>query len=148
MKNVSFLGFDYGKKHIGVAVGSSHSRTAQPIGVLQCGKGSPDWRRVSDLVARWQPQALIVGLPLNMDGTENAMTRAARQFGNRLQHRYNLAVHMVDERLSSRIAKDALFEAGIPAKRHKRKLDTLAAQTILQSFLNDYLDGGGRQNCA
>lgn len=149
MKNSTFLGFDYGEKHIGVAVGSSHTRTAQPIGMLQGGRGSPDWPRVSEFVSQWQPTALIVGLPLNMDGTENAMTRAARRFGNRLRDRYNLAVHMVDERLSSRSAKDALFEAGVPAKRHKRKLDTLAAQAILQSFFNDYLAGDNeQQGCA
>jgi putative holliday junction resolvase len=85
----------------------------------------------------WKPDALVVGLPLNMDGTENRLTRAARLFGNRLQARYNLTVHMVDERLSSRSATDTLFEAGIPLKRHKQKLDKLAAQTILQAFLNE-----------
>jgi putative Holliday junction resolvase len=141
LKNSTFLAFDYGEKHIGAAVGSAHTRTAQPIGAVPGAKGSPDWRRISDLVTQWQPNALIVGLPLNMDGTENTMTRAARRFGNRLRDRYNLPVHMVDERLSSRSAKDALIEAGIPAKRHKRKLDTLAARTILQSFLNDHLSG-------
>ena len=137
MTHRTFLGFDYGEKRVGVAVGSTHSRAAQPLTVLRGGKGSLDWRRISELIEAWRPDALVVGLPLNMDGTENTMTRAARRFGNRLKDRYNLAVHMVDERLSSRIAKDILFEAGIPPKRHKQKLDKLAAQTILQAFLND-----------
>lgn len=137
MKQRTFLGFDYGEKHIGVAVGTTHTRTAQPLTVLSGGKGSPDWHRISQLIEEWRPDALVVGLPFNMDDSESTMTRAARRFGNRLKDRYNLAVHMVDERLSSRIAKDALFEAGISPRRHKQKLDKLAAQTILQAFLNE-----------
>ena len=137
MKHQTFLGFDYGEKHIGVAVGTTHSRTAQALTVLRGGKGSPDWHRISALIEEWRPNALVVGLPFNMDDSASAMTRAARRFGDRLKDRYNLAVHMVDERLSSRIAKDILFEAGVSPKRHKQKLDKLAAQTILQAFLND-----------
>lgn len=137
MKHQTFLGFDYGEKHIGVAVGTTHSHTAQALTVLRGGKGSPDWRRISALIEEWRPNALVVGLPLNMDDSTNSMTRAARRFGDRLKDRYNLAVYMVDERLSSRIAKGTLFAAGVPPKRHKQKLDKLAAQTILQAFLND-----------
>ncbi len=138
MKALTFLGFDYGEKHIGVAVGGTHSQLAQPLTTLNANKGNPDWWQISRLIGEWNPDALVVGLPLNMDGTENRITRGARKFGNRLKDRYNLSVHMVDERLSSRVAKDTLFEAGIPSKRHKQKLDKLAAQTILQAFLNEH----------
>ncbi len=137
MKPKTFLGFDYGEKFIGVAVGNTLSRLAQPLATLRVIKGRPVWPEVARLIEQWKPDALVVGLPLNMDGSESAMTRAARRFGNRLRGRYNLPVHMVDERLSSRVARDTLVEAGVPPRRHKYSLDKLAAQTILQAFLNE-----------
>ena len=133
----TFLGFDYGRRHTGVAVGSRHSRQAEPLKLLAAHGQEPDWGTIARLIEEWRPEALIVGLPLNMDGSANAMTRAARAFGEALKARYNLPVHMVDERLSSRAATDALLEAGIPLKRHKKRIDMLAAQTILQTFLNE-----------
>jgi putative holliday junction resolvase len=133
----SFLAFDYGEKYIGVAVGSSHTRLAEPVTTLRGSAKNPDWQRILQLIEEWRPQALVVGLPLNMDGSDNPMTRAARSFGQRLKERYNLPVHMVDERLSTLAARDILNEAGVPMRRHKTRLDKLAAQTILQSFLNE-----------
>jgi putative holliday junction resolvase len=132
-----FLGFDYGGKFIGVAVGSTHSGLAQPAATVRVRANHvPDWDQISRLVSEWRPHALVVGLPLNMDGTEQTMTRAARAFGDRLKERYNLPVHMVDERLTTRAAKDQLYAAGVAGTRHKSRLDEVAAQTILQSFLN------------
>jgi len=136
-KAATFLAFDYGKKYIGVAVGSHFSRLAEPLTTLRGSAENPDWIRLSRLIEEWKPDALVVGLPLNMDGSPNPMTRAARVFGQRLQDRYNLPVHMVDERLSTQTAREILNEAGIPMKRHKAKLDQIAAQTILQAFLNE-----------
>lgn len=137
MKAGTFLAFDYGEKYIGVAVGSRHSRQAEPLTTLRGSAKNPDWVRLSQLVAEWQPEALVVGQPLNMDGSTNPMTRAARAFGQRLKDRYNLPVHMVDERLSTLAAREILNEAGIPMRRHKSQLDKVAAQTILQAFLNE-----------
>lgn len=137
MKNRSFLAFDYGEKYIGVAIGSSHTRQAEAVTTLRGSAKNPDWSGVSRLIDEWHPDALIVGLPLNMDGSDNPMTRAARAFGQRLKERYNLPVHMVDERLSTLAARDILNEAGVPMRRHKARLDKLAAQTILQAFLNE-----------
>ena len=132
-----FLGFDYGGKFIGVAVGSTHSGLAQPVATVRVrANREPDWDQIARLVTEWRPQALVVGLPLNMDGSEQAMTRAARAFGERLKERYNLPLHMVDERLTTRAAKDQLYAAGIAGTRHKGRLDKVAAQTILQSFLD------------
>ena len=101
MASNTFLAFDYGEKYIGVAVGSRHSRLAEPVTTLRGSAKNPDWVRVSQLIEEWRPDALVVGLPLNMDGSDNPMTRAARAFGQRLKDRYNLPVHMVDERLST-----------------------------------------------
>ena len=138
----TFLGFDYGERHTGVAVGGSHSGRAQPLARLTARGGEPDWDAIGRLLAEWKPDALVVGLPLNMDGSENPMTRAARAFGERLRARYNLPVHMVDERLTSRVATDTLLEAGVPLKRHKHRIDKVAAQAILQTFLDER---GGRR---
>ena len=140
--SATLLGFDYGKKIIGVAVGSTFSGLAEPLTTLQVTHGQPVWEELSRLIEQWHPGALILGLPLNMDDSDNDMTRAARKFGNRLKARYNLPVHMVDERLSSRVARDTLMEAGISPRQHKRHLDALAAQTILQSYLNELVRPG------
>lgn len=135
--NFLYLAFDYGEKYIGVAAGSSHSRLAEPVTTLRGSAKNPDWVRISRLIGEWRPHALVVGQPLNMDGSDNPMTRAARAFGQRLKERYNLPVHMVDERLSTLVARDILNEAGVPMRRHKSRLDQVAAQTILQAFLNE-----------
>jgi putative Holliday junction resolvase len=136
MKTCRFLGFDYGEKIIGVAVGSTHSGLAEPLTALPGGRRL-DWTQLDRLIETWRPEALVVGLPLNMDGSPNEMTAAARRFKNRLKARYNLPVHMVDERLTTRVAAAVLHEAGVPGRRHKRRLDKLAAQAILQAFLHE-----------
>ena len=137
MASNTFLAFDYGEKYIGVAVGSRHSRLAEPLTTLRGSAKNPDWVRVSQLIEEWRPDALVLGLPLNMDGSANPMTRAARAFGQRLKDRYNLPVPMVDVRLSTLIAREILNESGVPMRRHKSRLDKVAAQTILQAFLNE-----------
>jgi putative Holliday junction resolvase len=134
---MTFLGFDYGSRHLGVAVGGSASGMAEPLATASVRAGIPDWAMLDRLVKEWQPTALIVGLPLNMDDSENAMTRAARKFGHRLQARYNLPVHMVDERLTSVDAKNTLVESRVPWKQRKAKVDKLAAQNILQAYLDE-----------
>jgi putative Holliday junction resolvase len=138
MTSATFLAFDYGTKAIGVAVGSTHSGLAQDLATVHAGRHGPDWEHIARLIAEWQPQALIVGLPKNMDDSDNAMTEAARQFGNHLHARYNLPVHMVDERLTTVAAKTSLTESGVPLRRQKSKLDRLAAKSILQSFLDEH----------
>ncbi|MFL6646794.1 MAG: Holliday junction resolvase RuvX, partial [Sulfurifustaceae bacterium] len=82
-----FLGFDYGTRHTGVAVGSRHSGRAQPLTQLAARADAPDWEGIQRLINEWRPQAFVVGLPLNMDGTPNPMTRAAQAFGEALHAR-------------------------------------------------------------
>jgi putative holliday junction resolvase len=133
----TFLGFDFGTKHLGIAVGGSASGRAEALASASVRQGVPDWPLLDRLITEWQPAALIVGLPLNMDDSENAMTRAARKFGHRLQGRYNLPVHLVDERLTSVDAKNTLVESRVPWKQRKARVDKLAAQTILQAYLDE-----------
>ena len=95
MKDKTYLGFDYGEKNIGVAVGHSQTRLAQPLTRIQVIRGEPAWQDIAGLIKEWKPDALILGLPLNMDGSPSATGAAARAFGQRLHDRYNLPVTMV-----------------------------------------------------
>jgi putative Holliday junction resolvase len=133
----TYLAFDYGTRHLGIAVGSTASGLAEPLASTDVRNGLPDWPVLDRLIKEWRPDALVVGLPLNMDDSENDMTRAARKFGHRLQGRYNLPVDWVDERLTSVDAKNALVRARVPWKHRRRQVDKLAAQGILQAYLDE-----------
>jgi len=128
------LGFDFGKQRIGVAVGQRITGTASPLQTLQSKNGKPDWEAIGKLVGEWQPGALVVGMPRNMDGSEHELTKIITRFGNQLHGRYGLPVHYVDERLSSREA--ALSLAPGVARRDKGAIDRVAAQLILQTWLD------------
>ena len=99
------IAFDFGMRHIGVAVGQFVTHTANPLTTLSAVNGKPDWDRLGDLIDTWQPLSLIVGLPLNMDQTESEMCENARAFASSLERRYSLAVHLIDERLTTVEAK-------------------------------------------
>lgn len=131
------LGFDYGTKRIGVAVGQQLTGTARPLVTLNNREGAPDWEAISKLLKEWQPKALVVGVPLNLDGSEHEMSKAARRFGNRLASRYNLPVYTVDERLTSIEAEQTLAsqEGG---RYDKEEVDRLAASYILQTWLDQH----------
>lgn len=136
MKTETILGFDYGMKYIGVSVGQLLTHTASPLTVIKARDGIPNWDEVGKLLNEWKPKQLIVGLPLNMDGSEQEMTAAARRFGNRLNGRFNIPVQWQDERLST---YEALEQLGIRDKMHANKredVDSISAQLILQSWLN------------
>lgn len=129
------LGFDFGTYSIGVAVGQRITGTASPLAALRAKEGQPDWDEVSKLIATWQPQLLVVGLPLNMDGSEQPLTDMARKFANRLHGRFGLPVHLQDERLTTVAAKETLFARGGYKNLQKDKVDSAAAQLILEDYL-------------
>ncbi len=137
MKNArTLLGFDFGLKNIGVAVGQELTQTANPLTVIKARDGIPNWDEIKKLLDQWQPQLLVVGLPLNMDDSEQEMTAAARKFGNRLNGRFQIAVEWQDERLST---YEALEQLGIRNKmqaNNREDVDRISAQLILQSWLN------------
>lgn len=126
------LGFDYGEKRIGVAVGQSLTGTATPLESIPVHRGRPAWERISALIADWRPDALVVGNPLNMDGTRQAVTDSADRFAGTLEKRFGLPVFRADERLSTREAKNLL--------RRTRDLDAVAAQLILETWLAGQAD--------
>jgi putative holliday junction resolvase len=134
------LGFDFGMKRIGVAVGQTVTQSATPLGVVKAKQGMPDWTALTKFVKTWHPEALIVGIPLNMDGTEQPLTAAAKLFADRLQERYQLPVYGMDERLTSVEAKSRLFSEGGYKALQKTSVDSIAAQLILQNWLVEFTD--------
>jgi len=130
------LGFDYGARRIGVAVGQQLTRSATPIVTLTTRDGKPDWEAITRLVQEWRPDALVVGVPLT-DDEEHPVARAARRFGAQLKQRYGLPVHTVDERLSSHAAERGAEKANRRAGK-KTAIDHLAAQVILQTWLDEH----------
>lgn len=129
--NQVILAFDYGIKHIGVAVGQSLTRTANPLCILRAKDGIPQWDEIAALLSEWRPDYLLVGLPLNMDGSESDMSTRARKFANRLHGRFGHRVEVFDERLSSYAAKSSEQSQ----ERGDDTVDALAASIILQSWL-------------
>ena len=133
----SVLAFDFGMVQIGVAVGNTLLRTTQPLAILRAKEGIPDWQALEQLVQDWQPDLLLVGDPLNMDGSDSELCERARKFARRLHGRLGLPVTMVDERLTSFEAKQVSREQGHRGDYKRRPIDSQAAELVLQSWLNE-----------
>jgi putative Holliday junction resolvase len=138
MSNITVLGFDFGMKHIGVAVGQTITRTANPLTSLKATDGIPNWDEIAKLISTWGAKALVVGIPLNMDGSDQPITAAAKKFSNRLNAHYKLPVHPVDERLTTVEAKQQLFDTEGYRALDKKSIDSYSAKLILESWLRDY----------
>ena len=119
-----FMGFDYGSQRIGVAVGQKITHTANPLQIVRCKNQKPDWQTIEKLIKTWQPQALIVGLPLHADGSDSHTSKAARRFSRQLQERCHLPVYLIEETLSSHAA----------AEQVDGELDAVSAQIILETW--------------
>lgn len=137
-KNTShiLLGFDFGMKRIGVAVGQTITQTASPLETIKANQGIPQWDRLDKLLKKWQPDALVVGIPLNMDGTEQPLTQAAQSFADLLREHYQLTVYGIDERLSTKDARERLFNQGGYKALQNGQVDSVAAQLILQNWFS------------
>ncbi|MBT5700328.1 MAG: Holliday junction resolvase RuvX [Gammaproteobacteria bacterium] len=125
MNNLA-MAFDFGTTKIGVAVGQQITGTASPVAVVKARDGIPQWLAIDRLVEEWQPKVLVVGLPINMDGTESDMSKAAARFSRRLHGRYGIRIELMDERLSTFEARE--FE-------NPDQLDAIAAKLILETWL-------------
>lgn len=130
------LGFDFGMKRIGVAVGQTVTQSARALATVAAKAGEPDWQTITQLVKKWQPCAFVVGIPLNMDGTEQPITHHAREFCQKLSVRFKLTVFEMDERLTTKDAKEKLFSAGGFKALQDGQVDAMAAQLILQNWLD------------
>ena len=132
------LGFDFGLKRIGVAVGQGVTGSASALTTLTAVNQTTDWSGIERLLGEWKPQLLVVGLPFNMDGSEQELTRSARKFGRRLEGRFHIRVEFTDERLTSVEAR-ALMEDQVRdwhRAEQSGEVDRLAAQIILQSWFD------------
>lgn len=132
------LGFDFGARLIGVAVGNRITHSAQALGVIENAAHGPDWTKFDTLLKEWQPQALLVGLPLTLDGKKQPITQGARAFAATLEKRYSLPVHTVDERYTSVEASRRFAEQrrnGTAKRKHAANIDAVAAQIIVESWL-------------
>lgn len=127
------LAFDFGTKRIGVAVGQEITGTATALPVLPAKDGIPDWERLTRLIAEWQPDAFLVGSPLNMDGSQSEMAARARKFCNRLHGRFHKPCFNMDERLSTFEAKSQIMSLE-SFQGQTISLDSMAAKLILESW--------------
>jgi len=138
------LGFDFGKRRVGIAVGNGITGNAQALRALEHIEGLPNWVVLDKLVADWRPGALIVGLPLTAEGERQKMTNRAENFMNELRGRFKLPVHAVDERYTTIEAVERLRSARASGSRGRRVAkgdsDAMAAQVILESWLTGTID--------
>lgn len=130
-----YIGFDFGYKRIGVAVGQRFTCSASPLPTLDAKQGIPAWDTVQKVITQWQPEALIVGLPTCINDNELYTTEAARRFAKQLEKRFALPVHLVDERLSTVEAREQVFAQGGYRKLKKTEIDGIAACVILEQWL-------------
>ncbi|TDF34426.1 Holliday junction resolvase RuvX [Alteromonadaceae bacterium M269] len=130
------LGFDFGTKSIGVAIGQEITGTATPLAALKATDGIPNWDLIANIYEEWQPHIVVVGLPLNMDGTYQQVTYGAKKFANRLHAKFKKPVETWDERLTTADAKSQLFELGGYKKLDKNKIDSVSACLIVQSWMS------------
>ena len=132
------IGFDYGKKRTGIASGQTITNTATPLVTLTQIEGNPDWDGIQQQIEQWQPDALIIGIPYQLDGTESAMTKASLHFADCLKKRFNLPVHEINEALSSYEAEDTLKKTTKITQHNKHEVDKIAAAVIVQSWLDQH----------
>lgn len=126
--------FDWGMRNIGVAVGNRLLGTSEPLTIIRARDGAADWTALAALLAEWQPDLVLVGEPLNMDGSDADITHRARKFSRQLHGRFNLPVVLVDERLSSREAKWESRAQGHRGDYNERPIDAEAADVILRAW--------------
>ncbi|NGX16068.1 Holliday junction resolvase RuvX [Wenzhouxiangella sp. XN24] len=137
----TLLGFDYGRRRIGVAVGNTLTRRARPLLTLAATDAGPDWTRIAALLAEWQPARLVVGVPYNDAAPGAEIAAEAQRFARRLHGRFLLPVDTLDEQLSSAAAHDTLKAARRAGRRGtigKEDIDSAAAAVILQDWFDNH----------
>lgn len=130
----TLLGFDFGPRKIGVAVGQTVTGTATVLETVRAQGQRPNWKRLEAIIREWQPDAAVVGLPFNMDDSEEAWSERVHRFARQLQGRFGLEVHLIDERLTSLEARRQLKVGQHTADD---RIDAQAAKLILETWLAD-----------
>ena len=136
------LGFDYGLRKIGIAVGQASTGFAEGITTIPANSPAGPWLTIGKLIEDWRPDALVVGLPRAADGSEPDSAGSAREFAKQLRCRFELPVDFVDETLTTDFADAIIRETTAPGKRitkrRKSVRDQLAAELILKTYLHEY----------
>ena len=132
-----YLAIDLGEKRTGLAVGDDVTKIVTPAGTIETSKPQHLLTMIERAIKQDTPNGLVVGLPLNMDGSEGPAARKVRQIADQIAAKTGLPVHLVDERLTSAAADDALSRTGLTQKAKKSRRDALAAAAILEIFLRD-----------
>ncbi len=130
----TLLGFDFGLRKIGVAVGQTVTGTATALETVRAQGQRPDWKRLEAIIREWRPDAAVVGLPFNMDDSEEAWSERVHRFARQLHGRFGLSVHLIDERLTSLEARRQLK---IDLHTADDRIDAHAARLILETWLAD-----------
>ena len=129
------MGFDFGTQRIGIAIGQRITASANPLAPIKARDGVPDWDLLQRIITEWQPDAFIVVLPLNMDGSDSEMSRRAAKFAKRLEGRFHRPAYTHDERLTSYEAKGIVIAEGGNRNFGENSVDGIAAQLILESWM-------------
>tara|TARA_B100000965_G_C19110951_1_gene549030 strand:- start:49 stop:489 length:441 start_codon:yes stop_codon:yes gene_type:complete len=125
----TFISFDFGMSRIGVAIGNTSTQTARPLKTLPARDGIPNWNTIKNILDQWSIDAIIVGMPYTLDNKHQDITFAARKFSNRLKQKYKLPIFIVDERFSTKIARQEM--------KKKQEIDSISACIILEAWLNE-----------
>ncbi len=133
----TILGFDFGEKRIGVAVGNTVTSQAQALTTLHVESNAARLGAVEKLVNEWQPASFVIGQPEHADGKPHEVAHLAKKFGNRLTEKFRLPVTYINETLSSTEASRMLTARGVKGIAQKTEIDAVAAQVILQSYLDE-----------
>jgi len=134
--DATVLAFDFGTRRIGVAVGNTLTRTANPLATIDDERTERRFAAIGALVAEWRPATLVVGLPTHADASEHEMTQRARRFARQLEGRFHLPVVIIDERWTTQDAQAVLDAAGTTGRKVRAVRDSVAAQLILQSWFD------------
>ena len=142
----NILSFDFGEKRIGVAIGNSITKSSHPLETINTPKNTERYRLIELLLKTWEPFKLVIGYPLNDDGTLSEMSLLAKKFGMKLGNKYNIPIAMIDERFTTSEADLELKKFEKNFKKRKIVVDQVAAMIILESFFQNNSDENSNKN--
>ena len=132
----NIIGFDFGQKRIGVAIGNNISKSAQALITIESASSNQKFEAIQKIMDEWQPVSIVVGVPFNVDGSEHKVTNLCKKFAKQLEQKYALPIHLIDERYTSIEASYEIQDKKIDLKKKNLLIDQIAAKIILQSYLD------------
>ncbi|XRY30730.1 MAG: Holliday junction resolvase RuvX [Buchnera aphidicola (Tetraneura akinire)] len=133
---MTILAFDFGTKNIGIAIGQKFTYTARPLTSITSQRGIPNWTNLKKIFLEWKPICVVVGLPLNIDGSKQRITYQSEKFARQIKKKFNIEVYLHDERLSTIEAKNLIFKRKGYKFLKKKFIDSQSAAVILESWLS------------